>query len=152
MQVQVSVTLDTKNLPADLAQLDKVVAALGGGTRVTHTSETPTLDALTKPAATKKAVAAAKAKAAEEEETEEQEAAAASDEDEGAFDLGGDEEATEEEEAPKVTQKEMLAALRAHPSKEKVTKLLQTKFKVKNVNQIKEAQYAEVIEAVKKLK
>lgn len=69
-----------------------------------------------------------------------------------SFDLGGGQEEEVKEEKRIVTRSDMLKVLKAHPSKERVTKLLQTKFKVKNINELKEEQYGDVVDAVNALK
>lgn len=134
--MQLQVTVNVK--PQDLTKLQGLLAQLS--------DEAP---AATPVKTGKKAAKAPEPEATEEEETASDDAPA-TDEEETTFAM--DEEETEAEaEAPKLTKKDLLAALKAGP-KEKVTKLLQTKFKIKNINELKEDQYEAVIKAVKALK
>lgn len=130
MQLQITVTVDGRDPKAVQALLAKLA-----GTKAEATT----------PAKGKKAAPA--------DEVDESDDVASDDapEDE-EFEMDDAAEESEEDAEPKVTKKDLLKALQAHPSKEKCQKLLKTKYKVKSINDLDEDQYAKVVADLKKLK
>jgi hypothetical protein len=144
MTIQLAITLNPKH-PDFAAMMGTLTQALSGSSAAQV--EATTVD---------EAVAAKKTRTRKESapvEAKEEEVMEPKTEESDSFDLGSsDEEEEETAKEPTITKSDMLRVLKAHPSKEKVTKLLQTRFKVKNINELKETQYAEVVAAVEKLK
>lgn len=147
MNTQLSITITGASLPELIAGAKKFVTA-------NQTSETTTTVAAPKKAAAKKA-------APQVEETEEIDTDLIGEGDDEetedaddalSFDSEDEEEAPKAKKAPKLTEKDVHAAAIAHAKKNtkaKTLELLQKKFKVKSIMELKPEQFAKAIEILK---
>ena len=148
MNTQLSITITGASLPELIAGAKKFVTA-------NQTSETTTTVAASKKAAAKKAAPQVEETeeidtdliGGDEEETETEET-----DDALSFDSEDEEEAPKAKKAPKLTEKDVHAAAIAHAKKNtkaKTLELLQKKFKVKSIMELKPEQFAKAIEVLK---